>query len=51
MYARMAAAARHRAVSEFDVHVTEKLLHERVWARLGQRPALARVGEVNVHGV
>jgi glycosyltransferase involved in cell wall biosynthesis len=30
MYRRMGAAARHRAVSEFDVHVTEKRLHERI---------------------
>jgi glycosyltransferase involved in cell wall biosynthesis len=29
-YARMSEAARHRAVSEFDVHVTERRLHERI---------------------
>jgi len=32
MYARMGEAARRRAVSEFDVHVTEKALHERIRA-------------------
>jgi glycosyltransferase involved in cell wall biosynthesis len=31
-YARMAEAARRRAVSEFDAHVTEKRLHERIRA-------------------
>jgi len=29
-YARMSKAARQRAVSEFDVHVTERRLHERI---------------------
>jgi glycosyltransferase involved in cell wall biosynthesis len=29
-YVRMSKAARHRAVSEFDVHVTERRLHERI---------------------
>jgi colanic acid/amylovoran biosynthesis glycosyltransferase len=32
LYARMSGAARQRAVSEFDAHVTEKLLHERIKA-------------------
>jgi glycosyltransferase involved in cell wall biosynthesis len=36
LYVRMADAARRRAVSEFDVHVTEKPLHERIRACLAQ---------------
>jgi glycosyltransferase involved in cell wall biosynthesis len=38
-YARMAEAARRRAVSQFDVHVTERPLHERIRACLRARPS------------
>src|SRR6185295_11744357 len=36
MYTRMCEAARRRAVSEFDAHVTEKRLHDRIRACLGR---------------
>jgi glycosyltransferase involved in cell wall biosynthesis len=39
MYTRMSEASRQRAVSEFDAHVTERRLHERIRARLAQPPS------------
>jgi glycosyltransferase involved in cell wall biosynthesis len=39
-YSRMVEAARHRARSEFDAHVTERALHERIRALLANgKPA------------
>ena len=38
LYLRMSHAARQRALSEFDIHVTERRLHERIQAL----PAMSR---------